>query len=147
MGTQFITAATAVVSLVVGALLQHLLGGRAEARKQRDLLRASAYADFLRGVSALSAIHHTDSTSQDHFQALALVGDPRARIALYGSAAALRAVAEISDYPQLDTRRACQTFVRACQQMRAVSPACSPVSDEELSRVVFSQRLQDFPDK
>jgi len=83
--TQWITALTAIVSLAVGALLQHLLASRAEARKQRELLRASAYADFLRGVSLLATTHHTDFPQERHFEALALVGDARARIALYGS--------------------------------------------------------------
>ena len=53
--TQLITAFTAIISLGIGALLQHVLGGHAEARKQRELLRASAYADFLRGVSSRQA--------------------------------------------------------------------------------------------
>ena len=99
MGTQLITAVTAVASLIIGALLQHFLGSRADAKRQRSLLRATAYADFLRGVSALAATHHTDATSRDHYQALVRVGDARARIALYGSAATVKAAAEIADYP------------------------------------------------
>ena len=42
---------TAVVSLVIGAIPTHLLGRKAEAEKQRDLLRSAAYVDFLRRVA------------------------------------------------------------------------------------------------
>lgn len=144
--TQWITALTAIVSLTFGALIQHLLGGRAEGRKQRDLLRASAYADFLRGVSLLAAVQRSDPFPQQRLsEAMALVGDARSRIAIYGSEAMVRAMAEISEFPELTTRRACQTFVRACRQMRIDTHASVALTDDEISLVILGHSLRDLP--
>jgi hypothetical protein len=141
------TALTALVSLAVGALLQHALGRRAEERKQRELLRASAYADFLRGVSLLATTHRTDASQQRVFEGMALVGDARARIALYGSDAMVRAMAGLAEYPELATRKACEAFIRACRQMRFDTHASVALTDEELSLTIFGRSLAGFDDE
>jgi len=142
----FVTALTALVSLAVGALLQHALGRRAEERKQRELLRASAYADFLRGVSLLATTHRTDAPQQRVFEGMALVGDARARIALYGSEAMVRAMAGMAEYPMLTTRKACATFILACRQMRVDTHASVALTDDELSLVILGRSLADTPE-
>ncbi len=148
MAPTITTLLTALVSLTLGAVLQHMRTGRAEARKQRDLLRASAYADFLRGVSLLAAAGRADPFPQQSIgEAMALVGDARARISIYGSEAMVRAMAEIAEFPRLTTRKACETFIRACRQMRIDAHASVSLTDDELSLVVLGHPLRNLPDE
>jgi hypothetical protein len=144
---QLITAMAAIVSLAIGALLQHVLGTRAEARKQQALLRMEAYADFLRGVSILAASQSPIFPQDEAAKALALVGDARARIAIYGSVMTVKAMAAFSPFSQLTSRQACVTFVRACQQMRRDTHAESAITDDELSLLLFSKSLKDLPEQ
>jgi hypothetical protein len=141
-----VTAIAAIVSLVIGALLQHVLGTHAEARKQKTLLRMAAYADFLRGVSTLAASQKHTFPEEEAAKALALVGDARARIAIYGSVMTVKAMAEFSIFSHLTNRKTCETFVRVCQQMRRDTHSESAIPDDELSLLLFGKPLKDLPE-
>lgn len=83
------------------------LGG-APKIESSELLRASAYADFLRDVSLLAR----SGTPEQVLESEAVVGDARARIALYGSEAVVRATARWTD----DRRR--------CLESHEEGPRC-----------------------
>ena len=75
-----------------------------------------------------------------------MVGDARARIAIYGSDGVVRAMGATADHPLLTTRDACRTFVCVCRAMRADTQASNALSDDELSLVVLGRALMDFPE-
>lgn len=79
-----------LVGAIVGAVLQFWLSRATERQKQADSLRTAAYVDYLRAVAA-SAHLRSDEDLRD---ALRDGADAKARIAVYGTLAVIRALAE-----------------------------------------------------
>ena len=147
MKTELMTAVMPLVGSLVGAGVTHVLGGKAEAKKQRDLLRSAAYVDFLRGVALLSATQHIYAPGEKSFEATVLVGDAKARIAIYGSEAVVRAVSEVSDNLSLDILKDSEAFVSICRRMRTDTEKKVALTDQEIKRVLFGAGLDTLPEK
>lgn len=82
-----------MLGIVVGAVLQFLLSRSAEKDKRLDGLRTEAYADYLRSVAASAHL----TSDKDHVDALRSAADAKTRIVIYGSTAAIEALARFED--------------------------------------------------
>jgi hypothetical protein len=116
------TAVLPLIGVAVGAVLQHWLSRNAEARKQLELLRSQAYVDYLRAVA--KAAHASSIDAQR--SALADAADAKARIAVYGSARVVQALAAFEHAgPTLDNPRSISCFlavVSTCARKLAKPP-------------------------
>lgn len=110
------TAILPLLGVIIGAILQHWFSRTTESRKQLELLRNQAYVDYLRAV-AKSAHRNAPDTLRS---ALADAADAKARIAVYGTAAVVAALARFEEAdPRLDNARSIQCFVALAASMRS----------------------------
>jgi len=131
-----------LVGVVLGAAL-HFWFSRAAARMQHaDTLQSQAYADYLRAVTAIA--HQSSET--DLSDGLRNLADAKARIAIYGSKEAIKALSEFEeagavlfkDHPAADM------FISLVSSMR---PSGSTVSRHELELVLLGTNQQgESPD-
>ena len=80
-----IVATVPILGVALGAALQFYFSRSAEDRKNLNTLRASAYTDFIRGVSGVAISQRGNDVGQVAAN-MALVADAKARIAIWGSA-------------------------------------------------------------
>jgi hypothetical protein len=99
----------------LGALLQSWLGRKAEIEKRVELLRSEAYADFLKAVAAAGHLRSDD----EQVAASRAIADAKARIAVYGSATVIRALAKFDQGGAvLDNENSAARFVALVSAMR-----------------------------
>jgi hypothetical protein len=102
------TAVLPLIGVAVGAILQHWLSRSAEARKQLELLRSHAHVDYLRAVA--KAAHASSPDVQR--AAVADAADAKARIAVFSTAAVVKALARLEEAgPALDNPRSSERFL------------------------------------
>jgi hypothetical protein len=103
-------AVSPLLGVLVGALLQYWVSHAAELGKQAGLLRNAAYVDYLRSVVRLA---HQSTSDGGRSAAVAEATDAKARIAIYGTKLAVRALARFEEVGAvLDDPRAIECFVR-----------------------------------
>jgi hypothetical protein len=99
----------------LGALFQSWLSRKAETEKRIELLRSEAYADFLKAVAAAGHLRSDD----EHVAARRGLADAKARIAVYGSAAIIKALAKFDQGGAvLDNQDSASRFVALVSAMR-----------------------------
>jgi hypothetical protein len=120
-----------LVGVVLGALLQFWLSRAAEREKHGDTLRTQAYADYLRAVAAAAHLR----TEQDLRGAFRDAADAKARIAVYGSAPVIKALARFEEAGAVLTGdRSSRAFVELVSSMR---PGSSALPDRDLEIVLL----------
>ena len=82
-----------LLGVLVGAALQYWFSRTAESRKQIETLQRQSYADYLRAVAKVA---HAQS-AEARRTAVAGAADAKARIAVYGSAAVVEALAKLDE--------------------------------------------------
>jgi len=82
-----------LVGVALGAALQFLFSRAAERDRQSNSLRSQAYADYLRAVSAAAHLRSDEDLRDAHRNA----AEAKARIAVYGSASVLKALARFEE--------------------------------------------------
>lgn len=116
----WMTAFLPVVGIIIGAALQSWFGRGAERGKHIDVLRAEAYADYLRAVA--SAAHLT--SDDDLVAALRSAADAKTRIVIYGSVEAISALARFEEAGAvLSTERSVAAFIALVSAMRSTRAA------------------------
>jgi hypothetical protein len=98
--------------------LQHVLSRLADSSKARQTLLAQAYADFFRGTANLAYAGPSGerATAEARGLAITVVTDARARLAIYGSDATLRALAAFSEDGNLGGPTGQRIFVEVCRE-------------------------------
>ena len=122
-----------VLGVMVGALLQHVLAKSKERNAQFATLRHAAYADFLKTVAAAAI-----KPSQD---AVALVADAKARMAVYGSNAVIAKMAEFeATGANLANEQSKTAFVEVALKMRSEGHSNSAnLNEGALSSLLFGK--------
>lgn len=72
-----------VICVIIGALLQFFLSKKSDERKQQNLLKVTAYTDFIKGLAGLAIFHKQRDTSKE-MEYRMLVADAKSRICVYG---------------------------------------------------------------
>jgi len=123
-----------LVGVVLGAGLQFWLS-RTTAREQHTAtLRSQAYADYLRAVAAAGHLRSDDDLRDAHRDA----ADAKARIAVYGSADAIRALARFEQAGAiLSDGPAAKAFISLVSAMRAGG---STLAENELELLLLGRR-------
>lgn len=104
-----------LVGVFLGAALQYWLSRSSESRKQLEILQRQAYVDYLRAVAKVA---HAQSP-EAHGTAVTDAADAKARIAIYGSAPAVEALARFEESgPVLNNPRSVDCFLRLASVMR-----------------------------
>lgn len=125
-----------IAGVIVGASLQHWFSRVAEFRREQRGSRARAYADFISAVVAVS-IKQTNNqdVSQENWIAL---GEARARVAVYGDPAVVRAIAAFwrlgAKFATAEQKRA---FVAICNDMRRATYGKDVVDNEDMQLLIF----------
>lgn len=118
--TTIILAVLPLLGVVVGAVLQYWLSRNAENRKQLHALRREAYVDFLRAVTKVARAKDPESS----WDARTAVADAKARIAVYGDARVVVALARFEQEGAfLVEEGAMSAFVALASAMREHEPA------------------------
>jgi hypothetical protein len=129
-----IGAALPLVGVVIGATLQHVLSRKTEARRQRQALRDQAYVDYLRAIADAAHLR-SDDDERDAFRAGA---NAKARIAVYGEADVISALAEFeASGAQLSSDEGHRRFVDLVRRMRGAESA---VPTESLHLILIGPR-------
>jgi hypothetical protein len=132
---QFLSAT--ITGLVVG-LGVVFLNRNSETIKQFQILKMSAYSDFIRGIAGLAILQNEPiEEMREHVsrgrEYKALVADAKARIAIYGDETVVSSLAQfLRGGSILDTPERNKEFTSVCQKMRADDSAAPPsnISDE-----------------
>jgi hypothetical protein len=115
-----------LVGVLVGATLQFLLSRAANREKHTEDLRSKAYADFLRAVAAAVHLRSDEDLRDVHRD----VADAKARIAIYGSASVVGALARFEEVGAvLTVGPPLGAFIAVVSSMRL---AGAPVADRDI---------------
>ena len=113
--TDAVVALLTLAGVVVGATLQFWFGREGERRKHMELLRAESYVDYLHAVASVA---HADSPDEQRIARKA-VADAKARIAVYGTANVVAALARFERAGAvLNNGPSCQAFAELVSAMR-----------------------------
>jgi hypothetical protein len=132
-----VTAVLPMVGVVVGSGLQYWFSRASERRKQSELLRDQAYADYLRAVAL--AAHADHGVGSRHEEYLVQAAEAKARIAIYASKRVVEALARFERAgPSLDSEEGIGWFVGVCRAMRVDSSSDQrPMSEVDLRDLLF----------
>lgn len=129
-----------LLGVILGAVLQFLLSRTADRDKHTEGLRSQAYADYLRAVAAAAHLRSDEDLRDAHRDA----ADAKARIAVYGSASVVSALARfeqtgaiLSDGPPA------AAFIALLSSMRSSG---ATVADRDLRLVLLGTAEGDAPD-
>jgi hypothetical protein len=111
------------VAAALGAIFGAFLTRWTDRYKRLQELRTAAYVDFIRGIAALAAVQHDtlrdDRNLLEERTAKITVADAKARIAIYGSKAVVKALSRFLDGGAvLDTEERMHKFAEMCVLMR-----------------------------
>jgi hypothetical protein len=107
-----------VLGVIVGATLQYGLSRTHEARKQQQALRTAAYVDFLRGCANTAQAQQRGDGAEEA-KGNALMADAKARLCVYGSESAIRALADFfRKGGNLSSRGSVDAFLSFCEAIR-----------------------------
>ena len=131
-----IVATVPIIGVALGAALQFYFSRSAEDRKNLNTLRASAYTDFIRGVSGVAISQRENDVGQVAAN-MALVADAKARIAIYRGRPEVQALARFwRGGATLDEERQ-PAFVEVVAAMR-VGASSKTVEARDISQLLFS---------
>ena len=82
----------ALICVMSGASLQFYFSRQNETKKQNDLLKFSAYADFFRGLAG-SSISHKNPNKEKEMEFKIQIADAKARISVYGDDSVIEKIA------------------------------------------------------
>lgn len=136
------SAVLPLVGVVLGAALQFTLSRAADREKHAEGLRSQAYADYLRAVAASGHLRSDEDLRDAHRDA----ADAKARIAVYGSAAVISALARFEETGAVITDGPpAAAFVALVSTMRL---GRATVADRDLRIVLLGTARQgDAPDE
>jgi hypothetical protein len=72
-----------LIGVIIGSLLQFLLGKRSDLRKQQNLLKITAYTDLVKGLAGMAISQQYKDSSKEKEYKMLLV-DAKSRICIYG---------------------------------------------------------------
>jgi len=128
------TAVLPLAGVVIGATMQYWLSRSAESRKQVQLLQSQSYVDYLRAVTKAA---HANSPAAV-LSANAEAADAKARLAVYGTAGVIAALARFEETGAiLDNSRGVAAFVALIGAMRQ---KLGTAQGDDLSLVLFGQQ-------
>ena len=136
---------SAIVGLIIGAVLQYYSSRRLDAARHFQELRTRAYADFIGAVAeTANAARKRDDALQ--LDALARATDAKIRILLYGSEAVVNAVAEFSmAQGAVSSDAIAPRFVQLIHAMRADSAVrLGDIADTAVLGAAFGPRENWF---
>ena len=126
---------TALLSVLVGAVIGAALSRWTDRARHNEELRSKAYADYLSAVAAAAHLR-SDDDERDAFRDAA---NAKARIAVYGSADVIRALARFEETGaklSLSNGPAVNAFVSLVSAMR---PKSGSVAERDLSLVLLGR--------
>jgi hypothetical protein len=127
----WLIAVLPLIGVIVGAALQHVLGRTAEKERQVYTLRTAAYVDYLRAVAAAGHLRSDEDLRDAHRDA----ADAKSRIAVYGSAKVVHALAQFEEAGAvLDNACAYNAFIQLVAAMR---PWGESLSLRDIELVLF----------
>ncbi len=119
------------IGIFIGAVLTFTFGRRSDRQKQVEALRSQAYADYLRAVAASGHLR----SDEDLRDALRDAADAKARLAVYGSAAVIAALARFEETgAKLSSGPSTAAFLFLVSSMR---PTTETVASRDLKLVLF----------
>ena len=131
-----VTAALPVVGIIIGAALQYWFTRSQERQKQTEVLRAQAYADYLRTVAQFGAAVRAGREKPEEL--IWRIIEAKARIAIYGTTRVGEALARFQRGGAVISGEGRKLFVEVCQAMRADSAAGqTPLSEEDLAVILL----------
>ena len=128
-----------VFGVIVGASLQYFFSRFAEKRKQLEVVRNQAYADYLRSVAQIAQVDKRDPKRRAEL--LAMAADAKTRICVYGSATVIEALASFEKSgPSLDSSDSMTRFLAICNEMRRQGLGKPEIVEaENLNLVLFGR--------
>ena len=122
-----------VLSVLLGAVIGAALSRWTDRARHHEELRSKAYADYLSAVALAAHMR----TNDDHRDALRNGADAKARIAVYGSADVIRALARFEETgASLISGPSVNAFVSLVSAMR---PKSGSVAERELSLLLLGR--------
>ena len=111
----FVVILLPLLGVVIGASLQFVLGRAAQRRSDLERERVTAYVDYLRAVAAAAHLR----SDEDLRDADRDAADAKSRIAVYGSASVVAALAQFERGGRvLSSDKSIATFVDLIEAMR-----------------------------
>jgi len=129
------TAALALIGVLLGAGLQYVAGRALEGRKQLTLQRSLAYVDFFKAV-ALIAQH---GGTKENF---AMAADAKVRVCIYGSPSVIGILRDFEmTGAVLDSPDAARIITELLKEMRKdTGMDCRGISEGDLQKILFGPK-------
>lgn len=127
---------TTLVGMILGAALHYWFTRTQERHKQTEVLRAQAYADYLRSVAQIDAAARFGREKPEEL--ISSVIEVKARIAIYGTTHVGEALARFQRSGAVVSGEGEELFLDLCHAMRADSAAGEdPLAREDLAAIVL----------
>jgi hypothetical protein len=132
-----LVALMALVSGIIGALVQHGLSRRLETTKSLAQLRNEAYVSFMKAMSGLALARRVKSPEKE-VEFLIMLADSKARVIIYGDPTVIERMAHFFDhYGVLNSPEAAAALIDMVKTMRLHGGAGSEqVSSEAITRLL-----------
>ena len=133
------------LGVIVGAILQYVLGLRTEEKRNIQLRRTEAYVDL---IKALAAMAKPGDEGDEGRQVRIAYAEARTRVAIYGSTAVIAALATFLRLPESENTDAPARLAEVVKAMRVdgLGRAPSP-PDSDLTRVLFASPATSAGDR
>lgn len=137
------TALLPFLGVIIGAALQYFFTRHLDSRRHHRELRTKAYTDYLKCVSDHANLR-PQRQSQEGRELSARTADAKCRICLYGSSAAIAALAEFERLgATMNTPEQCAAFSHLVEVMRNDSTNSGQVGSDDLEAVLLGVRRND----
>jgi len=131
-----------VIGVIKGASLQFLFSKRSENRKQQNLLKTTAYTDFLKANAGI-AITQRFSDKEKEMENFILLTDAKARICIYGSDSVIESITEFERFdPVLDNPKAYKIFTSIVSEMRKDNLNVKDIELNNISQLILGTNIE-----
>lgn len=131
-----------VIGVIIGASLQFLFSKKSENKKQQNLLKTTAYTDFLKANAGI-AISQRFSEKKKEMENFILLTDAKARICIYGSESVIENIAEFERFGAvLDNPKAYKRFTSIVSEMRKDNLKGKDIELSNISQLILGTDLE-----
>lgn len=139
---EFIKISLPIIGLIIGASLQFFFSRKSENRKQQNLLKTTAYTDFLKANSGIS-MSQRFSDKEKEMEFFILLIDAKARICIYGSDSVINSIAEFERFGAiLNSPKAYKLFTTIVSEMRKDNLKDKNTDLNDISQLILGENIE-----
>ncbi len=131
-----------IIGVIIGASVQFIFSKKNETKKQQNLLKTTAYTDFLKAVAGL-AITQRFSDKEKEMEYLILLTDAKARMSVYGGNLVIKKAANFERIgPVLDNPKSNKAYTLLVSEMRKDNQQGKNTELNDISQLLLGKNIE-----